>query len=814
MNKNNGPKTNNHWFLSDGGAMGELLRSIDWTDTPLGPPDVWPSALKQTVSMMLGTTFPVLICWGKDYIQLYNDAFDFIIGVAQQRRVAGQSARKTYAKIWNDLKPVIEDVMKGQTVGFPNFMVRLNRNGHSEECYFDFSGSPIREDDGNIGGILLICAETTEKMRAVEEVAATNEEFMASNEELESANEELAAINEEVATANHELIETQRDLQRSNMALAESEARLKMAIDATQLGTWDYITVNAELYRSEECDSIFGLSAGKSTGFEEFSNRIHPDDRENVFRAFQASLSAHKANRHNLNCRILRFDDNAMRWVSLRWTAYFDTGRKATRLTGTLVDITETKLAQDSIARNEKFFRSIALNIPNSLIVVIDKDHRYVLVEGDLMDKMGYDRRDYEGKHPTEIGQTERYDASKHLYDRMMAGEKFSIERTTPTGENYMIHLVPLKDERGEVYAGMVMAIDITPIRQAEEKSAKLAAIVESSDDAIVSKTLESVITSWNDAAQRIFGYTADEIIGQTIYKLIPPDRQEEEPRILERLKKGERVEHFETKRLTKYGRLLDVSLTISPVKDTQGNIIGLSKIARDITEKKLEEQRKNDFIGMVSHELKTPLTSLNGIIQVANNKLKHSEDTFLAGAMHKANAQVKRMTAMINGFLNISRLEVGKMPIEKEPFDLNQLLHEILDETSLVVSSHKIIFRGSGPVVINADREKISSVISNLVSNAIKYSPRKKMVELGYQVKGNTVTVSIKDEGMGIKPQDLERVFDRYYRVETNDTRHISGFGIGLYLSAEIIERHGGKIWAESEIEKGSTFYFELPLK
>jgi PAS domain S-box-containing protein len=454
------------------------------------------------------------------------------------------------------------------------------------------------------------------------------------------------------------------------------------------------------------------------------------------------------------------------------------------------------------------------LNIPNSLVVVIDKEHRYVLVEGDLMDKMGYNRRDYEGKHPTEIGQTERYNASKHLYDRMMAGEKFSMERTTPTGESYLVHLVPLKDERGDVYAGMVMAIDITSIRQAEEKSARLAAIVDSSDDAIISKTLESVITSWNDAAQRMFGYTAHEIIGETIYKLIPPDRQQEEPQILERLKKGERVEHFETKRMTKDGRLLDVSLTISPVKDTQGNIIGLSKIARDITAKKLEEQRKSDFIGMVSHELKTPLTSLNGIIQVANHKLKHSEDTFLAGAMHKANAQVKRMTSMINGFLNVSRLEAGKMPIEKELFDLDQLLREILDETSLVVSTHKTILIGPGPVIINADREKISSVISNLVSNAVKYSPRKKMIGLEYQVKKNTVTVSVKDEGMGIKPDDLAKVFDRYYRVETNDTRHISGFGIGLYLSAEIIERHNGKIWAESEIGKGSTFYFELPLE
>jgi len=472
----------------------------------------------------------------------------------------------------------------------------------------------------------------------------------------------------------------------------------------------------------------------------------------------------------------------------------------------------ELTVAQARITRSERLFRSIAVNIPNSVIVVIDKSHRYVIVEGDLMDKMGYDRRDYEGKHPTEIGQTERYLASKHLYDRMMAGEKFSVERKAATGEYYIVHLVPLKNEHDEVDAGLVMALDITEVKQAEEKSAKLGAIVESSDDAIISKTLESVITSWNDAAERIFGYTSEEIIGETIYKLIPPDRQDEEPRILARLKTGERVEHFETKRITRDGRLIDVSLTISPIKDKQGNIIGLSKIARDITEKKLDEARKNDFIGMVSHELKTPLTSLNAIVQVVNAKLKNSEDAFLAGAMERANMQVKRMTAMINGFLNISRLEAGKIHIKKELFNLDHLLHEIADETRLITNTHAISLAENGTVEINADRDKISSVISNLISNAVKYSPNGKQIEIEYHISGNSVVVSVKDEGIGINPHDLDKIFDRYYRVETNDTQHISGFGIGLYLSAEIIQRHDGEIWAESESGKGSAFYFSLP--
>ena len=235
--------------------------------------------------------------------------------------------------------------------------------------------------------------------------------------------------------------------------------------------------------------------------------------------------------------------------------------------------------------------------------------------------------------------------------------------------------------------------------------------------------------------------------------------------------------------------------------------------VLHEITEQKQDEIRKNDFIGMVSHELKTPLTSLTAIVQVANAKLKNNEDSFLAGAMEKANVQVKRMSNMINGFLNISRLESSKLLIDKHEFILDDLIEDIAKETGLTVSSHSIVFHPCNPISVNADQDKIGSVITNLISNAVKYSPKGKLIEVKCENKGDKVQVSVKDEGMGLKPQDKDKVFDRYFRVESNHTQHISGFGIGLYLSAEIIHRHDGEIWVESETGKGSTFYFSLPL-
>ncbi|TDO20795.1 PAS domain-containing sensor histidine kinase [Pedobacter duraquae] len=235
--------------------------------------------------------------------------------------------------------------------------------------------------------------------------------------------------------------------------------------------------------------------------------------------------------------------------------------------------------------------------------------------------------------------------------------------------------------------------------------------------------------------------------------------------------------------------------------------------VLHEITERKQDEMRKNDFIGMVSHELKTPLTSLKAIVQVANAKLKNNGDQFLAEAMTKADAQIKRMTAMINGFLDISRLESGKIIIVKKVFDVEELAREIIEEMKLSVQSHDIRLVESGKLVeVYADRDKVNSVISNLISNAVKYSAPLTTIRIACTINQYEVLVSVRDEGIGIAPQDVRKIFDRYYRVENGNTGTISGFGIGLYLSAEIVQHHGGKIWVDSEQGKGSTFYFSLP--
>lgn len=594
--------------------------------------------------------------------------------------------------------------------------------------YWDPMHTPVLDEAGNIVYIIQLATNVTDKIKAeqalhqshqkqlqtTQQVKVLNAELLATNmhlretqqqlhtlnaqleqrvlqrtNELTNANEEQAAINEEMTATNEELKNVQQHLEYVNRELAAGANRLRMAVESTGLGTWEYLPLTGALDWSKECRDIFGVDEDEVITFETYTQHIHADDHDWVIDRIRASLQPGAAG-YELNHRIVRTDGET-RWVKAKGTVVFD--------------------------------------------------------------------------HDTAIR-----------------------------------------------FLGTVL--DITDLKRAEAESSRLAAIITSSDDAIVSKTLDSVITSWNKSAERIFGYTAEEMVGETIYKIIPEDRHDEEPQIIAHLKTSERLDHFETKRLTKDGRLIDVSVTVSPVKDSQGHIIGLSKIARDISERKQDEARKNDFIGMVSHELKTPLTSLSAILQVLESKLRKNEDPFVADGVKRATLQVKRMSNMINGFLNISRLESGKIQIDKQPFIIGDLIKEVIAETNLTGLSHIIELGNCEKILLNADREKINSVLTNLLSNAVKYSPKGSNIYVDCQEQDQQVIVSIRDEGLGIRPEDAKHIFDRYYRVAGNQQLHISGFGIGLYLSAEIIQRHDGRIWVESESGKGSTFYISLPMK
>lgn len=231
-----------------------------------------------------------------------------------------------------------------------------------------------------------------------------------------------------------------------------------------------------------------------------------------------------------------------------------------------------------------------------------------------------------------------------------------------------------------------------------------------------------------------------------------------------------------------------------------------------DITEQKTDELRKNDFISMVSHELKTPLTSLKGYIQILEHKARENGDGFAASALGRADKQIAKMGNLINGFLDVSRLEAGKISLHREDVYLHELIEYVIEDVGTWSGAHHISFVAHSEIMVNVDRDKITSVISNLLSNAIKYSLAGSQIEIHCEEEDGFAKVSVKDQGIGIKPEDTQKLFERFYRVGNPEARTIPGFGIGLYLCAEIIERHCGKIGVTSEPGTGSVFYFLLP--
>lgn len=431
----------------------------------------------------------------------------------------------------------------------------------------------------------------------------------------------------------------------------------------------------------------------------------------------------------------------------------------------------------------------------------------------------GYTAEEIVGSSISKLIPVEKQNEENEIFSRIKTGERvahYQTQRITKDQRIIDVSLTisPIRETSGRITGISKIVRDITQQVIIEKKSAILTAIVASTDDAIISKDFNSIITSWNNSAERIFGYSENEMIGESILKLIPPDRQKEEPEIISKLKRGERVDHFETKRLTKFGKQIDVSLTISPVLDANGHIIGVSKIARDITDKKREEQRKNDFIAIISHELNTPLTAVRSYVQLALARSVEGHDIFTENMLRRAEKQTSKMTAMIRDFLSLSRLEESRMTLNYSNFSLPQLVEEVVNEVTVMSPAHVLNYKCSLDAIVNADRDKLSLVVTNLLSNAIKYSPEGTTVQVRCETTNELATITVSDMGVGISKADQVRLFERFYRVDEDHHQNVSGFGIGLYLVAEILKLHGSKIHVQSDVGKGSIFSFSLPYK
>lgn len=454
---------------------------------------------------------------------------------------------------------------------------------------------------------------------------------------------------------------------------------------------------------------------------------------------------------------------------------------------------------------------------------------------------LGYKAEEIVGQPCIVLVAPEFHADETEILARIMRGEKVSHFETVwvcKSGARIEVSVTisPVRTPGGEIIGSSKVARDIGDRKRGARADSLLAAIVSSSDDAIVSKNLQGIITSWNEGARRIFGYTAEEIVGRSVLTLVPAERKDEEPKILERLRRGERIDHFETVRVRKNGEHFPVSLTISPVKDQDGRIIGASKIARDITEVKrtaaereqlLVSERtargqaehanrmKDEFLTTISHELRTPLNAIVGWAEVLKAGANSREEVLNGVEVIERNARIQAQ--LIDDLLDLGRIASGKMTLNIEPIDIAHIVQEAIGSVQHAAHTKQIVVRtilGDTHGRMMGDVKRLQQVVWNLLANAIKFTPTKGTVTVTVSRLGSQVSLTVADTGRGIAPDFLPYVFDRFRQADSSITRQHGGLGIGLALVKQLVELHAGTVRAESPgVGGGATFTVLLPL-
>lgn len=341
-----------------------------------------------------------------------------------------------------------------------------------------------------------------------------------------------------------------------------------------------------------------------------------------------------------------------------------------------------------------------------------------------------------------------------------------------------------------------------------------LASIVESSQDSIVTIDLNRIITSWNKSAENLYGYSAEEAIGQPLsIVMLPKDIQDLINKVNDIVNELV-VPIYDTIRIHKNGRLIELEILLSPVRNASGKVVGISTIARDITIRKMHEQQKDEFISVASHELKTPMTSIKLYGEIILQQLERSGDEATAKMIRRMNTQVNRLVDLVKTLLDTTKLSAGELLLNMEAVEIDVVIKEQLEPLSLVSPAHFFTLKEGHINPVPADRKLIGQVITNLISNAIKYSPKGGEIIISTSETEDGIEVSVQDFGIGIPVDVKDKIFERYFRVKDPMVSKISGIGLGLYITAGIIRQHGGTMAVQSQEGCGSKFTFTLPYK
>jgi len=587
----------------------------------------------------------MLICWGRNFIQIYNDAFRPINGKTKHPQALGGKASDTYSEIWDTIKPLFDKVMSGEAVAFQDFKLEMERQGYFEDLYFDFSYNPIKNEYGKALGILVICTETTEKVKS---------------------------------------------LQR----LKESEERFRIAVEQAPVAITTF---------------------------------IGPDFVIDLY-----------------NIKMLEY-----------W------GRTAEQV------------------KNKPVFTAL----PEA------------------------------GGQGFEELLTNVYTKGKRFIANELPVRLFRNNRMEDTWINFTYE--PLRDDYKKVIGIMVVCVEITDQvtyrKKLEENEFRLKMAVEIAELGVWSMDIDTGIFELNDRCRKIYGFLPEEPVNlEKIRATIEPKYLAGALEVFDEMiaNKTAAYEHYIINQQT--GQRLWIK-GVGKLLDTDQSKSRISGIVLDLTHQKEVQQRKDDFIGIASHELKTPITSLKSSLQLLNALKEETDNKMLHKLIDMSNRSMDKISSLLDALLSYSQVSEGQMILNKTTFNISEIINNCCGHV-IASNEYTLVLQGDKDVGINADEHRVEQVVVNLVNNAIKYAPDSKTIYIIIERYASFIKLSVKDNGPGIPEDQIPHLFERYYRIGQSD-KYQSGLGLGLYISSEIIKRHGGEIGVISKLGEGSTFWFTLPI-
>ncbi len=717
----------------------------------------------------------ITIFRGLDFmVEMANESYLNIID-RKEADFVGRRLFDSLPEVKEAVEPLLKDVLKtGRPYFGTEFPVYINRYGKKELSYFNFVYHPLREDNGDIGGIIVVASDITASVKTKHELAESEKQFR--NLVMQSP------IPMTIFMGEDHIIE----LANTNMM--------------------------EKIWRKKESDVI-----GKKAldVFPELSNQKYPQLLKEVY-------TSGKVHRENESVAYVEGDDGLKKfYLDFEYAPLYGIDRSINGILITVNDVTEKVEARHRVENAEERLR-LATEATELATWELDLKTRNIIYSPRLPEIFGHDRT-YIFTHAqmrAQIHPDDIHEIVEKAFDLAMQTGMYKYEARVVKPDNEVSWI----NTQGKVFYGennepekiIGTLRDVTEAKYHEkvllESEQKFRLLANSMPQQVWTADTEGNLNYFNESVFSFSGLTPEQIYRDGWLEIVhPDDREENLKRWVHSITTGEDFlfEHRFRRHDGQYRWQLSRAI---PHRDAEGSIQMWVGSSTDIQELKEQEQQKDFFISMASHELKTPITSIKGYIQLLQITHANSGDDILTKSLKSVDKLVERLTSLISDLLDLSKIKSGKLFLVKESFAINDLVEEVTDEIRHINPEYSIAIAEQTKSAVFADRERIGQVLINLLTNAVKYSPEAMEIKVKSYEQDNRVIVSVEDSGIGINKKDQEKIFERFYRVEGKNEKTFPGFGIGLFISMEIIRRHDGDIGVVSEPGKGSVFYFSLP--